>query len=139
MSYTFICKFSCILPCSYLCSRLHLQGLAFLARSIHVAWIDNQQSGGVVTTRFQSFVQSLHHQCQDLQQSTYLYLVEDREPTPHHSGPMDGSGGGGDNGWSSSKQRLNVGRSGEVGRWQWLCSIPAMGKSGQGGDEWCYF
>jgi hypothetical protein len=26
---------------------------------------------------------SLLHQCQDLYQSTYLYLSEDREPTPY--------------------------------------------------------
>jgi hypothetical protein len=34
---------------SCLCSRLHLQGIAFMAWSIRV--IDNQRSGGVVTAR----------------------------------------------------------------------------------------
>jgi hypothetical protein len=85
MSYTFICKYSCVLLCSCLCSQLHLQELAFLQRSIHVAQIDNHQSGGVVTSRVQSFVQSLHHQRRDLYQSTYVYLMEDWEPTSHQS------------------------------------------------------
>jgi hypothetical protein len=81
--YTFIYKFSNVLPCSCLCSRLRWQGLAFLVRSIHVTWIDNQWSGGVVTTRARNSVQSLRHQCRDLHQSTYLYLSEDRDPTSH--------------------------------------------------------
>jgi hypothetical protein len=51
-------------------------------RSIHVAWIDNEQSSGVVTARVQCFVRSLHHQHCNLQ-STYLYLSEDRHPISH--------------------------------------------------------
>jgi hypothetical protein len=54
-------------------------------RSIHVTRIDDQRSGGVVTSGVQSFVQSLHQQRRDLYQSTYLYLVQDREPTSHHT------------------------------------------------------
>jgi hypothetical protein len=47
------------------------------------ARVGNQWSCGVVMARIRSSVQSLLHQHQDLRQSTYLYLVEDREPTPH--------------------------------------------------------
>jgi hypothetical protein len=78
MSYTFISKFSCILSCSCLCSRL-----CFLARSIRVTWNDNKWSGGVLTTRVRSSVRSLHHQRRDLYQSTYLYLSEDQDLTFH--------------------------------------------------------
>jgi hypothetical protein len=46
-----------------------------------VAWIDNQQSSGVVTARSQSSIWSLRHQRRDLHQSTYLYLSEDQEFT----------------------------------------------------------
>jgi hypothetical protein len=60
-----------------------MQGLAFLARSIHVAQIENQRSSGVLTARVQNSVRSLRHQRQDLQQLTYLYLSEDLDPTPH--------------------------------------------------------
>jgi hypothetical protein len=52
-------------------------------RSIHIAWIDNQQSSGVVTARVQSFIWSLHHQCQDLHKLTCLYLSKDWDPTSH--------------------------------------------------------
>jgi hypothetical protein len=45
--------------------------------------VDNQWSRGVVIARLRSSVQSLLHQCQDLQQSTYLYLTKDQEPTSH--------------------------------------------------------
>jgi hypothetical protein len=71
---------------SFLCSQLRLQGLAFLARLIHVAQIDNQWSSGVVTIRVRSSVRSLCHHRWDLHQSTYLYLSKDREPTPHQVG-----------------------------------------------------
>jgi hypothetical protein len=47
------------------------------------ARVDNQQSHGVVIAMLQSSVQSLLHQRRDLHQSTYLYIVEDREPTSH--------------------------------------------------------
>jgi hypothetical protein len=46
--------------------------------------VGNQQSRGVVIARLQSSIQSLLHQHRDLYQSTYLYLLEDREPTSHH-------------------------------------------------------
>jgi hypothetical protein len=46
--------------------------------------VDNQRNHGVVIARLRSSVQSLLHQCQDLHQSTYLYLTEDQEPTTHH-------------------------------------------------------
>jgi hypothetical protein len=61
-----------------------LQGLAFLVWSIHVTQIDKQWSSGVVTARVRSSVRNLPHQCQDLHQSTYLYLLEDRDLTSHH-------------------------------------------------------
>jgi hypothetical protein len=47
------------------------------------ARVGNQRSHGVVITRFQSSIQSLHHQHRDLHQLTYLYLLKDRETTPH--------------------------------------------------------
>jgi hypothetical protein len=68
---------------SCLCSRLRLEGRAFLVRSIHVARIDNQWSSGVVIARVQSSVWSLRHQHPDLHQSTYLYLSKDRDSTSH--------------------------------------------------------
>jgi hypothetical protein len=66
-----------------LCSQFCLQGLAFLARSIHVTQIANQRSSGIVNARVQSIVQKLHHQRRDLHQLTYLYLLEDQDPTSH--------------------------------------------------------
>jgi hypothetical protein len=51
---------------SCLCSRLCLQGLAFLARSIRVTRIDNQQSAVVLIAWVRSSIQSLRHQRQDL-------------------------------------------------------------------------
>jgi hypothetical protein len=45
--------------------------------------VGNQQSRGIVIARLSLSVQSLLHQRQDLYQSTYLYLVEDEEPTSH--------------------------------------------------------
>jgi hypothetical protein len=68
---------------SCLCSRLCMQGLAFLVRSIRVARIDKQRSCGVVTARVRRSVRSLHHQRQDLHQSTYLYLSEDWDSTSY--------------------------------------------------------
>jgi hypothetical protein len=65
---------------SCLFSWWSMQGLAFLARSIPISWIDNQWSSGVVTASVQSSVQSLHHQHRDLHQLTYLYVLEDRDP-----------------------------------------------------------
>jgi hypothetical protein len=47
------------------------------------ARVDNQCNCGVVIVRLRLSVQSLLHQHQDLHQSTYLYLAEDREPTSH--------------------------------------------------------
>jgi hypothetical protein len=47
------------------------------------ARVGHQRSRGVVIARLRSSVRSLLHQCQDLHQSTYLNLVEDREPTSH--------------------------------------------------------
>jgi hypothetical protein len=44
-------QFRLYLLYSYLCSQLRLQVLAFLARSIRVAQIDNQRSIGVMTAR----------------------------------------------------------------------------------------
>jgi hypothetical protein len=42
------------------------------------AWVGNQRSHGVVTARVRTdVVRSLRHQCQDLYQSTYSYLLED--------------------------------------------------------------
>jgi hypothetical protein len=73
---------------SCLCSWLRLQGLAFLARSIRVTRIDNQWSNGVVTARVQSSVWSIRHQRRDFHQSTYLYLLEDRDSTSHHFSSM---------------------------------------------------
>jgi hypothetical protein len=49
------------------------------------ACVDNQQSCGVVIARLRSSVQSLLHHCRDLLQSTYSYLMEDREPTSYHN------------------------------------------------------
>jgi hypothetical protein len=49
-------------------------------------WIDNQHRHDVVTTRVRSCIRSLHHQRQDLHQSTYLYLSEDQDATSHHVG-----------------------------------------------------
>jgi hypothetical protein len=43
----------------------------------------NQWSRGVVIVRLRSSVRSLFHQCRGLHQLTYLYLVEDQEPTSH--------------------------------------------------------
>jgi hypothetical protein len=68
---------------SCLCSWLCLQGLAFLARSIYVAWIDNQRSNGVVTARVWHSARSPHHQHQNLHHLTYLYISEDQESTSH--------------------------------------------------------
>jgi hypothetical protein len=59
--------------------------ISLLGRSICVAQIDNQQSGGVVTVRVQRSVRSHHHQRRDLHQPTYLYLLEDEDLTSHHS------------------------------------------------------
>jgi hypothetical protein len=50
------------------------------------ACVDNQRGRGVVIARLQSSVWRLLHQRRDLPQSTYLYLVEDRESTSHHLG-----------------------------------------------------
>jgi hypothetical protein len=47
------------------------------------ARVGNQRSYGVVIARLRSFVWSLLHQHRDLHQSTYLYIMEDREPTSH--------------------------------------------------------
>jgi hypothetical protein len=47
------------------------------------AHVGNQRSHGVVIARLRSSVQSLLHQRRDLDQSTYLYLLEDGEPTSH--------------------------------------------------------
>jgi hypothetical protein len=52
------------------------------------ARVGNQQSRGIVIARLRSSVRSLLHQHQDLHQSTYLYLIEDREPTPHQDNSM---------------------------------------------------
>jgi hypothetical protein len=46
--------------------------------------VNNQRRRGVVIASLRSSVQSLLHQRQDLHQSTYLFLVEDQEPTSHH-------------------------------------------------------
>jgi hypothetical protein len=44
------------------------------------AQVGNQRSRGVVTVRPRiDAIRSLHHQHQDLDQSTYLYLLEDRD------------------------------------------------------------
>jgi hypothetical protein len=48
------------------------------------AHVGNQHSRGVVIARLRSSVRSLLHQRRDLDQSTYLYLSEDREATSHH-------------------------------------------------------
>jgi hypothetical protein len=45
--------------------------------------VSKQRSCGVIIARLRSSVRSLLHQHQDLHQSTYLYLSEDREPTSH--------------------------------------------------------
>jgi hypothetical protein len=66
---------------SCLYSRLRLQGLPFLARSIRIARINNQRSGGIVTAMVQCSVHSLLHQRRDLHHSTYLYLSEDQDST----------------------------------------------------------
>jgi hypothetical protein len=39
------------------------------------SWIDNQWSSSVVTARFDYYVQSLHHQHQDLHHLIYLILL----------------------------------------------------------------
>jgi hypothetical protein len=49
------------------------------------AWVGNQQIRGVVIARVRTdVVQSLHHQHQDLHQSTYPYLSEDRDSSYYH-------------------------------------------------------
>jgi hypothetical protein len=50
------------------------------------AHVGNQRSCGVVIARLWSSVRSLHDQHRDLHQSTYLNLMEDREPTSHQPG-----------------------------------------------------
>jgi hypothetical protein len=45
--------------------------------------VDNQRSHGIVIGRLRSSVRSLLHQCRDLHQSTYLYLMKDRAPTSY--------------------------------------------------------
>jgi hypothetical protein len=45
--------------------------------------VGNQRSRCVVIARLRSSVRSLLHQYRYLHQPTYLYLSEDREPTPH--------------------------------------------------------
>jgi hypothetical protein len=46
--------------------------------------VGNYRSRGVVIARLRSSVRSLLHHCQDLHQSIYLYLSEDRKPISHH-------------------------------------------------------
>jgi hypothetical protein len=49
------------------------------------AWVGNQRSRGVVTAWVRTdAVQNLHHQHGDLHQSTYLYLLEDRDSSYYH-------------------------------------------------------
>jgi hypothetical protein len=48
------------------------------------AYIGNQQSRGVVIVRLRLSVLSFLYQRRDFYQSTYLYLLEDRETTSHH-------------------------------------------------------
>jgi hypothetical protein len=115
-------QFRLYLLLSCLCSRLRLQGLAFLAMSIYVTHIDNQQSSGVVTTMAQSSIQSLHHQHRDLHQSTYLYLLKDRDPTSHHGGRWTGGLGCHERQWRVQwpdlRQRRHLGWSMQsVMRW----------------------
>jgi hypothetical protein len=44
------------------------------------AWVGNQRSRGVVTARVRTdAIRSIHHQRRDLHQSTYPYLLEDRD------------------------------------------------------------
>jgi hypothetical protein len=45
------------------------------------ARVDNQRGCGIVIARLRSSVRSLIHQRLDLHILTYLYLMEDREPT----------------------------------------------------------
>jgi hypothetical protein len=45
--------------------------------------VGNQWSHGVVIIRLRSSIWSLLHQYRDLHQPTYLYLLEDQDPTSH--------------------------------------------------------
>jgi hypothetical protein len=54
------------------------------------ARVDNQRSRGVVIARLRSSVRSLLHQCRDLHQSAFLYLMKDQEPTSHQSRTVGG-------------------------------------------------
>jgi hypothetical protein len=49
------------------------------------ARVGDQRSRGVVTARVRAdAVRSLRHQCRDLYQSTYPYLLEDRDSSYYH-------------------------------------------------------
>jgi hypothetical protein len=48
------------------------------------------------------------------------------------SGPEDGFSGEGNDRWSSSKQKLSAGHSGEAEQWWRLCSVHTMGKNYRG-------